>query len=85
MPNQQHLSKFRRDNVLVDATLKCGRRGGFEPGSSDRGSRHLLKLRHQRPVGVGPVADSCDAGIRPVGLWRCAGEGDQGSAAAALP
>jgi len=23
------------------------------------------------------VADSCDAGIRPIGLWRCAGEGDQ--------
>jgi hypothetical protein len=56
---------------------QCGRRGGFDPGLSDRGSRHLLKLRHQRPVRVGPVADPCDAGIRPIGLWRCAGEGDQ--------
>jgi len=23
------------------------------------------------------VADSCDAGIRPLGFWRRAGEGDQ--------
>src|SRR5215207_156171 len=55
----------------------AGNSSGFEPGLSDRGSRHLLKLRHQRSVRVGPVADSCDAGTRPIGLWRCAGVGDQ--------
>jgi hypothetical protein len=47
---------------------QCGRRGGFDPGLSDRGSRHLLKLRHQRPVRVGPVADPCDAD--PLDLQR---------------
>jgi hypothetical protein len=64
-------------NVFAAGTIICGRRGLFEPGSSDRGSRHLLELSHQRPVRVGPVADSCDAGIRPIGPWRRAGEGDQ--------
>jgi hypothetical protein len=66
-----------RSDRSPDGTHVCGRRGGIEPGLSDRGSRHLLKLRHQRPVRVGPVADSCDAGIRPIGFWRRAGEGDQ--------
>jgi len=48
----------------------------FDSGSSERGFRHLLELRHQRPVRVGPVADSRDAGIRPIGLWRRARESD---------
>ena len=47
-----------QDNVLADVTLVCGRRSGFEPGLSERGSRHLLELRHQGLVRVGPVADS---------------------------
>jgi hypothetical protein len=64
-------------NAFADGTIICGRPGLLEPGLSDRGSRHLLELRHQRPVRVGPVADSCDAGIRPIGPWRRAGEGDQ--------
>ena len=49
-------------------TTRANSEGWFEPGLSDRGSRHLLKLRHQRPVRMGAVADSCDADIRPINL-----------------
>ena len=77
MSTQQHFSKLRRDNVLADVTLTCGRCGEFEPELSDRVSRHFLELRHQRPVRERAVADSCNAGVRPIGLWRRARKGDQ--------
>lgn len=38
-----------------------GRRGGFEPGLSDRDSRHPSKPRHQRPGEGETVAGRCDA------------------------
>jgi hypothetical protein len=60
----------RRPPVIYPLGLR------FKPGLGNRRSRHLLKLCHQCPVRVWPVADSCDADIRPFGLWRRAGEGD---------